>query len=821
MHSSAQPDLEPVRWPLRPARRYGLPAPASTLLGREPDRQAAVEILIHRGARLLTLVGPPGVGKTRLAIAVAESIQDQYTHGAAFCDLSSVREPRLVLASIAQTFGLRQQGNLTPADQLPGYLQEMSLLLVLDNLEHVIEASSSVADLLARARGLTVLATSRAPLRLRSELVYDVAPLNPDSGFDLFVERSRALRADFVCAAADVQVIHTICARLDHLPLAIELAAARSVLLSPTDLLDRLSRRLVLLTDPPRDAATRHRTMRDAIEWSYELLSADERSLLRRLSVFAGGFTLETAEAIFTPSSGTALDCLSSLVRASLVRHDSTSGEVRELRFRLLETVREYAWERLLASREAEDTQRAHAEFWCQYVEEHYPVNFGPEQPSYGARLDREYANLRQALSWSIENERTDLALRLGGGLHWYWYSRGYLAEGLHWLTSALDNGSRQSPPARAVAARAAGALALNLGKFAEALAWLDVAVSLGREQQAERLGQAELAMALGIRAVTRIATGDYLEAEVAVRESLSIFESLQDQWGIATAREVLGAIAALRGDAELAEQLASDALAFHRGLGSRENVARALDVLGYASALRGKLARAEACFEESLSLRREAPNRPATAAVLARLGLVAYLGQRWQRAASYYRESLALAQEVGDAAGVVRCLGQIAALALACGLSRREVARLGSAVQHHQRSLHLPSPPVEQVAARRLAQAVRAEISGIQLAAAWVGGRALNLVDAVRLGAALLDRIPASGSGSSGRDARLTPRETQVAVLIAQGLTNRQIAEELVVAQRTVDTHVERMLARLSFTTRAQIAAWVASQGMLPARDT
>jgi predicted ATPase/DNA-binding CsgD family transcriptional regulator len=816
IHMGAQP----VRWPLRPARRYGLPPLASTLVGRDSDRLAATQILVDQGARLVTLAGPPGVGKTSLALAVAESIQDQYEHGAAFVDLSLVRDPRLVLDTIAQTFGLRQQGNLTPADQLDGYLQDMSLLLVLDNLEHVIEASPHIAELLAHARGLSVLATSRAVLRLRSERVYHVAPLTAGSSFDMFVERSRAVRADFVCAPSEVPIVRAICARLDHLPLAIELAAARSLLLSPAELLDRISRRLVLLTDPPRDAAARHRTMRDAIEWSYELLSADERALLRRLSVFAGGFTLETAEAMFTPANGTTLECLSNLVRVSLLRRETASGNVPETRFRLLETVREYAWERLLASGEAEGSQQAHADFWCQYVEEHYPLNFGPEQSAYGARLEREHANLRQALSWSIDTYRFDVALRLAGGLHWFWYSRGYLAEGLRWVTLALEPGSAESPAARAVAARAAGALALNLGKFTEAIAWLDLAVSLGRKRPANRLAQAELAMALGIRAVTRIATGQYADAEASVRESLAVFESLEDHWGIATAREVLGAIAALRGEAELAERLASEALAFHRSLGSRENIARALDVLGYASALRGQLARAESCFEESLSLRRAAPNRPATAAVLARLGLVAYLGQHWQRAATYYRESLALAQEVGDAAGVVRCLGQIAALGLACGLDRREVARLGSAVQHHQRALRLPSPPVEQVAARRLAQAVRAEMSGVGLAAAWLGGRALNMADAARLGAALLERIAANGSDSSGQGVRLAPREKQVAVLIAQGLTNRQIAEELVVAQRTVDTYVERLLAKLSFTTRAQIAAWIASQGMLPPQD-
>ena len=609
--------------------------------------------------------------------------------------------------------------------------------------------------------------------------------------------------------------IDEICTRLDGLPLAIELAAARCVVLSPQEIAARLRPRLDLLTDGPRDANARHQTLRRAIDWSHDLLTEDERTLLRRLSVFAGGFTLDAAEAMLEPPQS-GLELVSSLVRKNLVRLETGALESR---FRLLETVREYAYERLSAEHDLADAQRRHAEYFLRLVESQYPRNFGPGASALGDQFEREHPNLRQAFGWALETDQVEMALRMGGALHWFWYARGYLAEGSRALELALARAETASLEARAVALRSAGALALNQGKLSHAIGLLESAVDCGRQRPPEATARAELAMALGILGVTQISAGEYDAAEASIGESLATFEALDDEWGIATAREVLGAIAALRGQAEKAEALASESLVVHRRLGSLENIARTLDVLGYAAALRTQLPKARACFEESLALRRTLVNRPATATVLGRLGLVAYLGRDWKRAATYYRESLALAQEVGDDAGVVRCLGQVAALGVVCGADRGRVARLGSAVQHHRSVLGLPSPPVEQIAAQRLAAAMRAELSPVSLAAAWVTGRVLSLVQAVELGRALLDSISvATEAGSQTRGSeRLTRREAEVATLIAQGRTNRQIAEELVIALRTADTHVERILGKLSFTSRAQVAAWVAAQNLPP----
>ena len=812
--------LEPVPWPLRTAAlRHRLPASPSVLFGRDLDCANIRARLLDDQTRLLTLVGPPGVGKTRLALAVAESIEDQFTHGVAFVDLSPLREPGLVLEAIARAFGLREQASLTPVDQLQGYLRDMSVLLVLDNFEHLLEATTSVTELLAYAPRLVVLATSRTPLRVRWERVQEVHPLNSAASLEVFVDRARACRSDFACTATDAPILQEICARLDGLPLAIELAAARCLLLSPAEILNRLSRRLVLLTDAPRDASSRHRTLRNAVDWSYDLLSDDERALLRRLSVFVGGFSMAAAEALFVPTQATTFDCLTALVRMSLVRLDADSSG--ESRFRLLETVREYAAERLIAAGEADDAQYVHADFLRAFLETHYPENFGPNQPAWADRLQSDYADLRQALTWSLQSGHAEIALRIGGGLHWFWYGRGYLAEGRDWLEQALAQSGEASPFARAVAYRAAGAIALNQGDFTHAIDWLDAAVNLGGQSPPDSVPRSELAMALGVRGVTAVAAGNYPAAEAFLTRSLEVFQDQADEWGIATAREVLGAVAALQGDAEKAEALAAEALQVHRRLGGRENIGRALDVLGYAAALRGDLNAARACFDESLALRRATTNRTGAASVLAHLGLVAYLGGQFDQAAISYRESLALAEEVGDQAGLVRCLGQVAALALACGLDRSAIARLGVAVRHHKSALGLPTPPVEHIAAHRLEAALRADISTMRLAAAWLGGRAMTLEQATRLGNELLEQIGSTTAAQAApaRDLeRLTPRERQVAARIAQGCTNRQIAEELVIAQRTVDTHVERILAKLGFSARAQVAAWVAEQGLLGA---
>jgi predicted ATPase/DNA-binding CsgD family transcriptional regulator len=819
------PRLRPARLPSSPPL-YQLPAAPSGLYGRATEIAAVSQALLQRETRLLTLVGPPGVGKTRLALAAADIAQEQFEQGAAFLDLSPLRDPGLVLPSLAHLLGLRQQGGLAPADQLETYLRDASMLLVLDNFEHLLDAGPDVARLLARAPSLTLLVTSRTALHLRWERIYAVPPLAPAASAEVFVECARACRPDLKLGDTHGPAIAEICARLDGLPLAIELAAAQVVLLSPHEILARLAAGLDVLVDGPRDAAARHQTLRRAIDWSYDLLADQDRTLFRRLAVFDGGFTVEGAATLLdrdaTPQSAI-LERLTSLARQNLVRL-TPGDEGSPSRFRLLETIREYALEQLEAVGEVDLAKQRHASYVLELVERLYPLNFGPRQPEVAERFEQEHDNLRQALAWSIGSGRTEAALRICGGLQWFWYARGSLTEGTRLLEQALAQAESAPIAAQAVARRAAGALALNQGKFGRALSHLEAAVELGRQRPEEPEEQAELAMALGILSVTHIAAGHYDAASTALKESLALYASLEDEWGIATAKEVLAAVAALQGDAHAAECLATEALVVHRRLGGKENIARALDVLGYAAAFRNEFVTAQACLEESLALRRSVVNRPATAAVLSRLGLVAYLGRHWDTAANYYRESLALAQEVGDDACVVRCLGQVAALAFACGVDRGRVASLGCAVAHHHAALGLPSPPVERIAAERLASALRADLSPIGLAAAWVSGRVLSLEKAAALGATLLDAIAptrATPAPNSASPERLTRREVEVAALVARGLTNRQIAEELVIAQRTVDTHVERILGKLGCVSRVQIAAWVIERDRTRIIDT
>jgi predicted ATPase/class 3 adenylate cyclase len=461
------------------AYRNNLPLQPTPLVGREKEVSEVCDLLRGEATRLLTLTGPGGTGKTRLALQAAADLLEDFSDGAFLAQLATLTEAELFFSAVAETLGVKETGDQPLKEILKDYLHERRLLLVLDNFEQVLGAAPTVTELLTAAPGLKVLATSRTPLRLYGEKEYAVPPLSvpdvrhlPDlktlsqyEAVRLFIERAKSAKVDFEVTDESAPAVAEICVRLDGLPLAIELAAARIKMLPPKAMLKRLGSRLKLLTGGARDLPERQRTLRATIEWSHALLDEGERVLFGRLAVFSGGRTLEAIEAICDAERDLpveAFDGVSSLLDKSLLRQEE--GPNGEPRFVMLETVHEFAREKLQESKEAEEIKRVHAQYFLTLAEQAFPELRGPDQLEWLERLEAEHDNMRAALSWALEHKQVELALRLGSALWWFWWMRGHNSEGRRWLEQALAMDGRGSPEVRAIALAGAGALASEQG---------------------------------------------------------------------------------------------------------------------------------------------------------------------------------------------------------------------------------------------------------------------------------------------------------------------------------------------------------------------
>lgn len=579
-------------------RPNNLPAQLTPFLGREREAARLAELLRRKDTRLVTLTGPGGVGKTRLSLQVAADLLDTVPDGVWFVELGAVADPSRVLSALAAALGVREAGNRSLMDALKNYLGGKRLLLVLDNFEHVLEAAPLLGELLAAEPGLKVLVTSRIALRLRAEREVPVLPLAlPDpnrcetlerlgqyEAVRLFVERAGAARPEFALDNANALSVAEICRRLDGLPLAIELAAARIKLLPPEARLPRLGQRLKLLTGGARDAPARQRTLRDTIAWTYDLLTADEQALFRRLAVFAGGCTLEAAEAVTSPDGE--LDLfreLASLVDHSVLRQAETPDA--EPRYRMLETVREYGMEQLAASGEEVAIGDQHAEYFRARAEALRPAIDGPDQLATLTQLHLDHDNLRRALTWTIERGKTTTAVRMTAALWKFWLVHGHLTEGRDWLERSLAMPGETPPEARIGALYGAGSFARLQGDYARALTHGEEAVTLARTigdsrrtamslyllgtiahyqdelGRAQRLYEEALAVAqeaqdAHFEAMIRNSQGDVLAAKgdpsgagAYYEQTLMIWRSRADQWGMGIALLNLGNMALLAGD--------------------------------------------------------------------------------------------------------------------------------------------------------------------------------------------------------------------------------------------------------------------------------
>jgi predicted ATPase/DNA-binding CsgD family transcriptional regulator len=770
-------------------RRHNLPVDLTRFIGREAEVAAVTHLLPT--TRLLTLSGSAGVGKTRLALRGAAASLDHYRDGVWLVELAPLANPVLVPKTVADALAVPEQPGRSIRDSLVDVLRPKQILLVLDNCEHLIQACAELVEALLRASpDLRVLATSRQPLHVAGETTWHVPSMaiTPTEGvpsaeelahFDatrLFVERAAAALPRFAASDRNAAAIVRICTRLDGIPLAIELAAARVVVLGVDQIDERLDDRFRLLAEGSRVALPRQQTLRATVDWSFGLLSKHERVLFRRLAVFAGGWTLEAAEAVGAGDGlvgEDVLGLLAELVDKSLVIADEASGSVR---YRLLETMREYGWEKVRAAGEEDLLRERHRDWYVALADEGEPHLHGGEQAAWLSRLEREHDNLRAALAWCLGEERDPASgLRLAGALAWFWRLRGHLTEGRRWIDAALAAPAVGSGINRLRALNGNGLLADGQGDLDVAAALLEEGLALGRQ-----IGD-EDGTAWALHGLARVARdrSDHERTIAVAEESLIYFAKAQDVGGSAYSLYLLADVARDRGDTERAIALYQEGAARAQAVG---------DAWGGARVLFG-------------------------------WGNLASVQENYDQAAALYREGLVLGASLAAKWVIALCLWGLVGVLGAQGKAQR-AARLYGAEQALHAELGL-RPRRDPSAFARGVATVRAALGEGGFTALATEGGAMSLEQAVAYALAADDteaqpRRGAPAGSTYSAVTPLSPREREVAVLLARGFSNREIARTLVVTPRTADTHVMNIFTKLGVHSRAQVAAWAVEHGLL-----
>lgn len=714
-HSNRNAVEGPAPWTTRQRKAINLPTPLTPILGRDREVSRIRDLFIQPDKRLVNLIGPPGIGKTRLSIAIAAAILDTFVDGACFIPLAPINDPELIAVTISQVLGLAEESHRTPENALIGYFRSKQTLLILDNFEHLLSAAPLVVNLLQECDQLKILVTSRSALHIRGEIQFPVNPLalpeltnHPNindllayPAVALFVSRAQAENMDFSINEQNAPAVIGICAQLEGLPLALELAAAWIKLLSPQEILERLSHRLDFLTGGQIDLPPRQRTLRAAINWSYELLDAREKLLMSCMGVFVGGFTFEAGRTVlaknetkdqinryqgFAINEFEVLDGLASLVSKSLLsKQEYPDGHTR---FTMLETIREFALEKLNSSGNADIIIQRHAHYYLQLAVESEPALRGPEQEIWLKRLKHEHNNFRCALQWGLSHYAADFMLKLAGSLWRYWWMHGHFSEGRGWLEKSLALPDPHSLKWQSKALNGAGILARGQGDYASAR--------------------------------------EYLEA------SLDMQEALQDWKGVANALNSLGVLAQFQADYDLAYQYHERSLDQRRKLGDQRGTAVSLNNLAMVAHERKDFSKARELYVEGLSLFERLGDSRGAAAALGNLGSVHLDQQDPESAFDFFRKSLAILRELEQRSDIIEALEGLAGVA-ALNQQPKHAARLIGAAEELRQSIGVPVPPFNQNRYREIVHNIEVQLDSKSLALEKTKGRKMSMDQAIQ----------------------------------------------------------------------------------------
>jgi predicted ATPase/class 3 adenylate cyclase len=783
-------DFPPLKTHVR--RSNNIPVPPTPLIGREHEVTSIVRLLRRDKVRLVTFTGPGGTGKTRLALQVVSELGDVFAGGILFVSLASLNDPKLVIPTIARAVGLRESMGQPVFARLVEVVQEKQMLLLLDNFEQVVEAAPQVADLLTTCPQLKVLVTSREVLHVRSEHEFAVPPLAlPDPAHlpklaslahipavALFLQRTQAGRPEFKLTSTNAKAVAEICVRLDGLPLAIELAAARMKLLSPQALLTRLDQPLNVLTGGARDVPARQQTLRNTIEWSYQLLNFREQRLFRWLSVFVNGCSLQAVEAVCARHGdgvGQVLDGVASLVDKSLLQRVVQTGgggdELEDQRFLMLETIREYGLETLIASGEGPSARQAHVDYFLHLAEEAEPELKGPLLVAWLERLEREHDNLRAAWQWALESGRGEIALRLGIALERFWVVRGQRNEGLAFLQKALVGSTAVSVPIRARALLAAARIAFNQSNYDQGEKLAQEGLALFRELgdkrgialTVNRLGvaawrrgdfrsarvlleedltlfreigdQDRVAWSLFMHGLLDTKQGEYVRACSRFEESLALFRELGNKRGIAASlTQLAGTLFVSQGNQDMIYPLLEQGLSLDREVGDKEGMAVASLLLGWVALKQGDSATARSRTEESLMLYREMEHREGMAEALSILGKVELASSDYALARTLYEEGLAIAQEIGDEELIASGLQGLASVVAMQGELTWATCLWGTA-EALREAIDAPLLPIERTDYEKAVATAHSNLGEETFASSWAEGRAMTVAQVLTEG--------------------------------------------------------------------------------------